>query len=149
MPSTKPRRYCKKWGSTILIVCSVLIMSPHVMAHSVVAPMALHGGKALAAGSYHLELVVTDGHVQLYLYDRDNHFASVDGITAKALIWTQANTLDVVLTPDKRNMMSGAGAFSVSDVRRVIVTLVDDTGVATRAWFPFSQLEDADAVGGN
>lgn len=149
MPSTKLHRYRNKWTFTILLACSTLVGSPHVIAHAVTVPMALHGGTAQAAGSYHLELVVSDGHVQLYLYDRDNHFVSVDGITAKALIWKQADTLDVVLTPDKRNMMGGSGAFSISEVRRVIVTLVDGTGVATRAWFQFSQPENADASRGN
>ncbi|TXH04499.1 MAG: hypothetical protein E6R07_07490 [Nevskiaceae bacterium] len=120
-----------------MLVSSAITFSSAV-AHSTVTPLATHHGKALAAGIYHLELIVADNRVQLYVYDRGNNAAYVDGLQVKALVWTAKDSQEVALTPVRLNLMGGTGTFAAADIQRVIVMLAEEGGAPVNAWFKFS-----------
>ncbi len=105
-------------------LCATLLGAVSVEAHSAkhAAPVkALHGGQALAAGPYHLELVAKDGELLLYVTDHSDKAIPTDGAKAKATIQQgfEKATTQVELTPAGENMLKGTGAF----------TLRPDTGI--------------------
>ena len=85
----------------------------------------------------HLELVISDGSAQLYLYDQQNRPVTADTMIAKAPVWTNDGTVEVNFVADKRNLMRAIGAFDAREVKRVIVTLGENNEPSIKTWFSF------------
>lgn len=120
-------RYLFLLGSSVL--CATLLGAAHVEAHSAKKHLdpvkALHGGQALAAGPYHLELVAKDGELLLYVTDHSDKAIPTDGAKAKATIQQgfEKATLQVELTPAGENTLKGTGTFSLQPDTGIMVFL--------------------------
>lgn len=113
---------------TALSLCILLLSALSVGAHKAKdsGPVtAHHGGQALAAGPYHLELVATDGELTLYVTDHSDKTIPTDGAKAKATIQhgTEKARTQVELEPSGENILKGTGTFTINPDTGVMVFL--------------------------
>jgi hypothetical protein len=107
-----------------MILASILVVSSPVCAHtdeffeSVEAP---HGGQLRMTGPFHLELVVKEGELTVYITDHADTKISVDGGLAKATVETGQIRTQVHLHPVGDNVLKGSGIFSLMPNTVVIV----------------------------
>ncbi|MDH5740137.1 MAG: hypothetical protein OEY77_07420 [Nitrospira sp.] len=109
-----------------IALCTILLGAGLATAHKAKdsGPVtALHGGQALTAGPYHLELVATDGELTLYVTDHSDKGIPTDGARAKATIQhgTEKARTQVELEPSGENMLKGAGTFTINPDTGIIV----------------------------
>ena len=102
----------------------VLILSPPVWSHtdeyfdSVNAP---HGGQMRMAGPYHLEIVVKDKEVVLYVTDHAARKINIDGGISKAIFQTGKTKTSINLKPACDNILKGTGEFLVTPETVIVV----------------------------
>jgi len=111
-----------------LALCTVVLGPLPVGAHKAKdsGPVtAHHGGQALAAGPYHLELVAADGDLTLYVTDHSDNAIPTHGARAKATIQhgTEKARTQVELEPSGENTLKGAGTFTINPDTGIIVFL--------------------------
>jgi hypothetical protein len=111
-----------------IALCALLLGALPVDAHKAKdsGPVtALHGGQALAAGPYHLELVATDGELTLYVRDHSDNAVSIDGAKAKATIQhgTEKSRTEIELEPSGEHTLKGTGTFTINPDTGIIVFL--------------------------
>lgn len=120
-----------------LVFSTLLATSSPAWAHtdeyfeSVNAP---HGGQLRMTGPYHMELVVKDNALTVYVTDHADNPISVDGGLAKANIENGATKTQVNLHPIGSNALGGSGHFSLTTTTVVIVfmKLPNQEGYAAR-----------------
>ena len=111
-----------------ITLCTLLLGAVSVDAHKAKdsGPVtALHGGQALTAGPYHLELVATDGELTLYVRDHSDKAISTDGAKAKATIQhgTEKARTQIELEPSGEHTLKGRGTFTINPDTGIIVFL--------------------------
>jgi hypothetical protein len=111
-----------------IALCTLLLGSVPADAHKAKdsGPVpALHGGQALAAGPYHLELVAADGELTLYVRDHSDKAVSTDGAKAKAIIQhgTEKARTEIELEPSGEHTLKGTGTFTINPDTGIIVFL--------------------------
>lgn len=111
-----------------IALCALLLGAAPVDAHKAKdsGPVtALHGGQALAAGPYHLELVATDGELTLYVRDHSDKAISTDGAKAKATIQhgTEKARTEIELEPSGEHTLKGTGTFTINPDTGIIIFL--------------------------
>lgn len=102
----------------------MLLLTPLAFGHGAEsAPASQHGGQAVKAAPYNLELVV-DG-ATLNLYVSDDHNQPLDASTAVADVVVLANKkkTKLALSHQSANLLVGLGDFSTDDQMKVIVYL--------------------------
>ena len=72
---------------------------------------APHGGQLRMAGPYHLELVVKDREIALYVMDHANGKINADGGVSKAIVQTDKVKTSVKLEPFGENVLKGTAEF--------------------------------------
>ena len=107
----------------ILLICSVPVEAHKAKHTEVVKP--LHGGQALAAGPYHLELVAKSGELVLYVTDHADKAIPTDGAKAKATIQQgyEKAKMQVELEPSGDNTLKGTGTFTINQDTGIMVFL--------------------------
>jgi hypothetical protein len=81
-----------------------------------------HGGQVRMAGPYHLELVLGNNEVTLYLTDHGDQPVDAAGGSGKAIITTgKRKRYTVVLEYAEGNMLKGVGAFTATSASVVTV----------------------------
>ena len=107
----------------IMLICSVPVEAHKSKHTEVVKP--LHGGQALAAGPYHLELVAKDGELILYVTDHADKAIPTDRAKAKATIQQgfEKARIEVALEPSGDNTLKGTGSFTVNQDTGIMVFL--------------------------
>ena len=107
----------------ILLICSVPVEAHKAKHTEVVKP--LHGGQALAAGPYHLELVAKSGELVLYVTDHADKANPTDRAKAKATIQQgyEKAKMQVELEPSGDNMLKGTGTFTINQDTGIMVFL--------------------------
>jgi hypothetical protein len=111
-----------------LALCTVVLGPLPVDAHKAKdsGPVtAHHGGQALAAGPYHLELVATDGELTLYVTDHSDKAIPTHGAKAKATIQhgTEKARTQIELEPSGEHTLKGVGTFTINPDTGIIVFL--------------------------
>jgi hypothetical protein len=121
------------------VLAAPLIMFQPVWAHTdeqldtISSP---HGGQVRAAGPYHLELVVKDRELVLYVTDHaDNEIKTIGG-EGKANIQQDkiGSKITVKLEPSQNNLFMGSGEFQINPetVIVVFVKLLEQDAYAAR-----------------
>lgn len=107
----------------ILLICSVPVEAHKAKHAEVVKP--LHGGQALAAGPYHLELVAKSGELVLYVTDHADKAIPTAGAKAKATIQQgyEKAKMQVELEPSGDNRLKGTGTFAINQDTGIMVFL--------------------------
>jgi len=82
-----------------------------------------HGGQVRAAGPYHLELVVKDIELVLYVTDHAGQEIKTDGGEGKANIQhgKAGSKITVKLEPSQQNMFTGSGEFRINPETVIVV----------------------------
>lgn len=98
---------------------------------SVTAP---HGGQLRMTGPFHMELVVKDEELTVYVTDHADNAISVDGGLAKANIENGTTRTQVNMHPVGNNMLGGSGTFSLTPTTVIVVfmKLPNQDGYAAR-----------------
>lgn len=107
----------------IVLICSVPVEAHKAKRDEAVKP--LHGGQALTAGPYHLELVAKSGELVLYVTDHADKAIPTNGAKAKATIQQgyEKAKMQVELEPSGENTLTGAGAFTINQDTGIMVFL--------------------------
>jgi len=82
-----------------------------------------HGGQVRAAGPYHLELVVKDRELVLYVTDHVGQEITTDGGEGKARVQQDktGGNITVELEPSQQNMFTGSGEIQVNPETVIVV----------------------------
>lgn len=97
-------------------------------------PTAQHGGILEDVGEYHVELVVKDGKITLYLRDHEAKDAASEGFKASVLLTAgQQRVGPIELAPVAPNKLEGAAAVPAGAT--AILTLTDKGGTAAQGRF--------------
>jgi len=82
-----------------------------------------HGGQVRAAGPYHLELVVKDRELVLYVTDHVGQEIKTDGGEGKARVQQDktGGNIIVELEPSQQNMFTGSGEIQVNPETVIVV----------------------------
>jgi len=82
-----------------------------------------HGGQVRAAGPYHLELVVKDGELVLYVTDHAGQEIKTDGGEGKARVQQDktGGKITVELEPSQQNMFTGSGEIQINPETVIVV----------------------------
>ena len=108
------------------VLAAPLMMFQPVWAHtdeSLDAMPSPHGGQVRAAGPYHLELIVKDGELVLYVTDHAGQEIKTDGGEGKANIQQDktGSKITVKLEPSQQNMFTGSGGFQINPETVIVV----------------------------
>ncbi|MEW6611159.1 MAG: hypothetical protein ACOY5C_06525 [Pseudomonadota bacterium] len=120
----------RRFGSTIkvLLIGGCLLLSPGLAgAHGdeVLQHMqGAHGGQLRAVGLYHMELVVRNGELQVWMTDHGNQPQSTAGAEGTATVVGPGGRILVKLSPTGEHGLAGKDArIQPSQDLRVIVTV--------------------------
>jgi len=103
--------------------------------HKHTHPTALNGGVLEDVGEYHVEMLVKDGKITLFLRDHEAKDAATDGFKASVLLTAGSQRVGPVeLKPAGGNKIEGAIA-SVPTGATAILTLTDKGGTAAQGRF--------------
>jgi hypothetical protein len=82
-----------------------------------------HGGQVRAAGPYHLELLVKDRELVLYVTDHAGQEIKTDGGEGKARVQQDktGGNITVELEPSQQNMFTGSGEIQVNPETVIVV----------------------------
>ncbi len=83
-----------------------------------------HGGSVRAAGNYHVELVVKDGQLRVWLTDHGNVARATEKATGAATVTIGEKRINVPLKPAAKNEMSGNNPEIKHGAMRVLVNVI-------------------------
>ena len=101
-----------------------------------------HGGHEVEVGKYHVELVVKDHHLAVYVRDADDKPIDPKSIKASVNVLSGKDKATVALEPDGGEMLSGQIPFSVRKDAKVIVTFSVKGGKSEQARFSLGQKQE-------
>ena len=84
---------------------------------------APHHGSFVAVGEYHLELLVKNKELLIYVTDHSWNPKKVDGATGKVWVLSNKKKTEISLKPETDNLISAKGDFVQSDDMKVMVKL--------------------------
>jgi len=82
-----------------------------------------HGGQLRMAGHYHLELVVTEKLLTVYVTDHAGAAVSTRDGTGNAIVLANKAKTTVELKPAKDNVLQGEGQFVLDPNTKVVVSV--------------------------
>lgn len=86
--------------------------------------VAKHGGLvASTSGHHNVELVATDGLLQVYLTDHNGAPEDVKSAKATATVLSGGKTDQITLTHESGNLLKGTGDFKAGPGTVVVITL--------------------------
>ncbi|UJS26075.1 hypothetical protein [Thiothrix winogradskyi] len=114
-----------KLFKTTLFAASLLIAG-YALAHTdeyLDSQPTPHGGQIRMTDAYHLELVVKDKELTVYVMDHGNEAQPSAGMTATATILSGETKTEVKLEPAEENLLKGTGDFKISDDMKVVLSV--------------------------
>jgi len=82
-----------------------------------------NNGQVKDAGKYHLELVVKDALLTVYVTGSKDAKVPTKGATGSATVLADKNTSSVKLEPRGENMLAGSGGFQPAPDMKVVVSV--------------------------
>lgn len=86
-------------------------------------PPGPNGGKMEHGGNNHVELVVKDSAVRVYIYGRDLQPVAADGAEATVTLQHKGKRETIKLQAAGANQMQGSGSFTAEPGLRAVVAL--------------------------
>jgi hypothetical protein len=119
---------------------------PFLMAAALISAPVLasdkHGGHEVEAGKYHVELVVNDRKLTVYVRDKADKPIDAKTVKASANVLSGKDKAMIQLVPMGADVLTGDVPFSVSKDAKVIVTLSVAGDKGTQARFSLGQKQD-------
>lgn len=103
---------------------------------------AKHGGVAVEAGTYHVELVAKDKSLTFYVSGHDDKPIDVKGGKATANVFSGKDKANIVLTPASGNMMKGETPFTTGADAKIVVSFTLPGKKPEQARFSLGQKQD-------
>jgi len=102
-----------------------------------------NGGQIKDAGKHHLELVVKENALTVYVTDAKHQKSVTKGASGSAMVLANKSTTNVKLEPSGDNALAGSGKFDSTPDMKIVVslTLPGENPVQAR----FTPLEKAKA----
>lgn len=82
-----------------------------------------NGGQIKHSGKYHMELVVKDTALTVYVTGNKDAKVATKGATGSATVLTGKTTSSVKLDPRGENALAGSGAFQPAPDMKVVVSI--------------------------
>jgi hypothetical protein len=82
-----------------------------------------NGGEMQDLAGGHVELVVRDDEIVVYLFDAENNPMAAQGVLATATVLAQGKPAIVTLQPMEGNVMRGRGSFMAQPGLKVVISL--------------------------
>lgn len=101
-----------------------------------------HGGQEVEVGKYHLELVVKDRDLSLYVRDQGDKPVDAKTVKASANVLSGKDKATVQLAPAGAEMLTGQAPFSVAKDAKIVVTFSIADAKSEQARFSFGQKQD-------
>jgi hypothetical protein len=98
-----------------------------------------HGGQIRMTDTYHLELVVKDKELTVYVMDHGNEAQPSAGMTATATLLSGETKTEVKLEPAEENLLRGTGDFKISDDMKVVLSVTP--APMTVRYTPFQKVQ--------
>jgi hypothetical protein len=98
-------------------------------------PKPRHGGAIVIAGNYHVELVVKDGQVDVYLMGHDDKPVAVTGRKGVAILMAGGKSVRIPLEPVGSERLSGKAADANPTVPKGVVQITEPAGGTVQARF--------------
>lgn len=105
-------------------------------ASAVLAETGPKGGPMAEVDPFHLELIATDGVLNVYVYDHSEKEVDIKGATASATVLIDRKPTPVPLAAVGKNQFQGKGEFKASKDLVVIVNYTPPGGKAVQGRFP-------------
>lgn len=83
---------------------------------------AKHGGKVVESGHHHLEVVVKDGSLEVFVDSEDGKPEDVKDAKATATVLSEGKKEDITLAPGGASL-KGTGGFKAAKGTTVVITL--------------------------
>ena len=81
----------------IIAIASMLFIGLRVWGHEL--EIGLHGGREVETGTHHIELVVKDSAVDVFVTDANDQPVSIDGLKGVAIFTISGKAHRIVLEP--------------------------------------------------
>ena len=107
----------------INVVLAAALLSLSIAARADEATSGPNGGQLKHAGKYHLELVMKESTLTVYLTDDKDAKAATKGATASATVLAGKATSNVKLEPSGDNALAGSGNFQPAPDMKVVVSV--------------------------
>lgn len=91
--------------------------------HSATGERGPNGGKVEHAGATHMELVLKDSTVRVYLYDEDMKPVAAQGTEVTVTVQVEGKRGTVKLLPAGANLLEGKTGLTAGDGARAVVAL--------------------------
>lgn len=106
------------------VVLAIILFANSVYAGADGPTIGPNGGQVRDAGKYHLELVVKDNSLMVYVTgNKDAKFAT-KGATGTATVLAGKSTSNVKLEPSGENALAGIGSFQAAPDMKVVVSVM-------------------------
>lgn len=108
------------------IAFSALLASGNAAAHTdeyLDSQPSPHGGQVRMTDLYHLEMLVKDGDITVYVMDHSNQPLPSAGMQATATVLAGESKTEVKLEPAGDNLLKGKGEFKPTDDLKVLLSV--------------------------
>lgn len=106
----------------LLFAVTTLCTSPAMAADKHDDAHAKHGGVAVEAGTYHVELLAKGKSLTVYVSDHNDKPVDVKGAKATANVFSGKDKGTVTLAVSGANAMSGEAPFTIATDAKVVVS---------------------------
>lgn len=120
------------FGAFLVASLAILLPALPASAHD---PKPRHGGAIVIAGTYHVELVVKDGEVDVYLMGHDDKPVPVTGRKGVAILMADGKSVRIPLTPVGSERLSGKAADARPTAPKGVVQITEPAGGTVQARF--------------
>ena len=110
---------------TTLLAAS-LLFAGYAVAHTdefLDSQKSPHDGQIRMTDMYHLELVVKDKELTVYVMNHANEAQPSEGMTATATVLSGETKTEVKLEPAEENLLKGTGDFKTSEDMKVVLSV--------------------------
>jgi hypothetical protein len=111
---------------------AILLPAQPASAHD---PKPRHGGAIVIAGNYHVELVVKDGQVDVYLTGHDDKPVAATGRKGVAILMAGGKSIRIPLEPAGAARLSGRVADANPTAPKGVVQITEPAGGTVQARF--------------
>ena len=115
-----------------LVIGALLLGPVPSLAHEA---KGTHGGRITDAGSYHVELVVKSGVVDVFISDAGEKPVATSGFRGMAILVADGKSQRVVLAPVDGARLSGSAAAALPSQPKGVVQLTGPDGKTIQAKF--------------
>ena len=109
------------------LLLATLVMTGHAFAHSdeyLDSQPTPHGGQIRMTENYHLEMLIKDKEITVYVMNHSNEAQPSDGMQATATVLSGEAKTEVKLEPVGDNLLKGTGDFKTSDDMKVVLSVI-------------------------